>query len=52
MERRFVTYITPKKLTDIHNRGRPTLKDVRQFWNGLVRGFIERITFFTSEIKE
>ena len=44
-----VSNFTPRQLTGIHNRGRPTLKDVRQFRNGMVRGFIERVNHSTIE---
>ena len=44
---------TLKPQTNAHIfRGRPTLKDVERFWNGLVREFRERVTHFTSEFIE
>ena len=44
---------TLKPQTNAHMfRGRPTLKDVERFWNGLVRELRERVTHFTSEFIE
>ena len=37
------------QLTNIYIYGRPKLKDVEQFWNGLFRGFREKVSHLTSE---